>query len=83
MDWLTGVHSVREALRAGRRSLDRLWLRADQERRETAELAELARARGVLVERVEASVLSERVDRDGNHQGVALRAGPIPEDSLA
>lgn len=63
--------------------MDRLWLRADQERRETAELAELARARGVLVERVEASVLSERVDRDGNHQGVALRAGPIPEDSLA
>jgi 23S rRNA (guanosine2251-2'-O)-methyltransferase len=81
-DWLTGFHSVREALRAGRRELDRLWLRDGKQRDEHAELADLARTRGVLVEIVDAMTLTERVDSDGNHQGVALRAGPLPELSL-
>ena len=83
MDWLTGFHSVREALRAGRREFDRLWLRTGKQRDEHAELADLARARGVLVEVVDVDVLSERVDADSNHQGIALRAGPLPELSLA
>lgn len=81
-DWLTGFHSVREALRAGRRRFDRLWLRAGKPRDEYAELADLARSRGVLVEVVDATVLADRVDSDGNHQGVALRAGPVPEFTL-
>jgi 23S rRNA (guanosine2251-2'-O)-methyltransferase len=82
-DWLTGFHSVREALRAGRREFDRLWLRDGKQREGYAELADLARTRGVLVETVDALTLAERVDSDGNNQGVALRVGPLPELSLS
>ncbi len=68
---------------AGRREFDRLWLRDGKRRDEHVELADLARTRGVLVEVVDASTLASRVDADGNHQGIALRAGPLPELSLA
>ncbi len=81
-EWLTGFHSVREALLAGRRRFDRLWLRAGKQREEQAEMATLARTRGVLIELVDGAELADRIDQDGNHQGVALLAGPIPELSL-
>lgn len=80
--WLSGFHPVREALRAGRREFDRLWLRRDGQREGQAELAELARERGVRVEIVDGLALTQRLGSESNHQGVALKAGPIPELSL-
>jgi 23S rRNA (guanosine2251-2'-O)-methyltransferase len=80
--WLTGFHPVREALRAGRRRLDRLWIRAGKQRAEQVELIELARSTGVVVEIVEPAVFEERVESEGNDQGAALRVGPLPELSL-
>jgi 23S rRNA (guanosine2251-2'-O)-methyltransferase len=62
--WLTGLHAVREALRARRRRLDRLLLRAGRSRPEFEEL-------------------DRRIESEENHQGVALKAGPLPELSLA
>lgn len=80
--WLTGFHPVREALLAGRRSLDRLWIRAGNQRADQAELVELARSAGVRIEFVDSAELEARVESVGNDQGVALRVGPLPELSL-
>jgi 23S rRNA (guanosine2251-2'-O)-methyltransferase len=80
--WLTGFHPVREALRARRRRLDCLWLRAGARRPESEELGDLARAAGVTVEMVDAALIDERAEGDANVQGVALRSGPLPELSL-
>ncbi len=81
--WLTGFHPVREALLAGRRRLDRLWIRPGNQGAERTELVELARSAGVAVEVVDAADLKKRAESDGNDQGVALRVGPLPELSLA
>jgi 23S rRNA (guanosine2251-2'-O)-methyltransferase len=81
--WLTGLHPVREALRAGRRRLDCLWLREGHPRPEQLELVELARKAGVEIEEVSASKLEQRAEGDSNPQGVALRVGPLPELTLA
>lgn len=80
--WLTGMHSVREALRAGRRRIDCLWVRERDPNQMHLELVELARDAGVPVEEVEASRLESRLEGEGNPQGVALRVGPIPELTL-
>lgn len=80
--WLYGFHPVREALRAQRRTLARLWLRAGSPRDDHAELAELARRAGVPVEIVDRSEIESRVIGDAQTQGVALEAGPLPELSL-
>ena len=75
---LTGFQSVREALRARRRRLHRLWLRAGAERPERAALRRLAEQAGVAVE-------EEQEDRGGAprpHQGIRLEVGPLPELSL-
>ncbi len=77
---LLGIHPVREALRARRRTLRRLVLRGGERtpRPELLDLLERARAAGVPAEEVPA----ERFDRDVPpgvvHQGVLLEAGPIP-----
>ena len=82
-DWLTGFHPVREALRARRRSIDGLLVREKGTRAEQAELVDLARSAGIPVEWAQASEFEERVEGgDGHSQGVALRAGPLPESSL-
>jgi 23S rRNA (guanosine2251-2'-O)-methyltransferase len=73
---------VREALLAGRRRLDCLWIRAGSRRAEQAELVELARSAEVIVEVVDRAVLEDRVESEGYDQGVALRVGPLPELSL-
>jgi len=80
--WLTGLHVVREALRARRRRLDQLLLRAGRPRPEFAELADLAGEAGVPVMEVSSEDLDSRIESDENHQGVALKAGPLPELSL-
>ncbi len=81
--WLTGIHSVREALRARRRQIDRLWLRAGSNREDHQELAALARKAGVRVEEVSEAEIERVAGADSNPQGVALDAGPIPELSLS
>lgn len=80
--WLTGFHSVREALRARRRRLECLRIRGPRLRAEQQELVDLARAAAVPVEIVEARTFEDRLDGDANDQGVALQAGPLPELSL-
>jgi 23S rRNA (guanosine2251-2'-O)-methyltransferase len=80
--WLTGLHVVREALRARRRRLDLLLVRAGRPRPEVVELLDLAREAGVEVSEVGVEELDRRIESDENHQGVALSAGPLPELSL-
>jgi len=82
-EWLTGLHAVREALRARRRRLDLLLVREGRPRDEVADLVELAGQAGVPVEAVAVEELDRRLESDENHQGVALRAGFLPELSLS
>lgn len=82
-DWLYGLHPVREALRAGRRKIARVWLRDGAERAGLSEIAELARSSGVLVEAVPRRAIDERIAPEAQSQGVAAEAGPLPESSLA
>lgn len=80
--WLTGVHPVREALRARRRVLEQLWIRGGREGPQIEELLRLASELGLAVDRVDEQALEALSEGEGNHQGVALRAGPLPEMSL-
>jgi 23S rRNA (guanosine2251-2'-O)-methyltransferase len=80
--WLTGLHCVREALRARRRRLELLQVRAGSSRGEHRELVELAASASVPVEEVADRELDARGGGDSNAQGVALRVGPLPELSL-
>ncbi len=81
-DWLTGQHSVHEALRAGRRRIDRLLLRETGRPEDQDEILALARSRGVPVQRVDEASLDRVAGPDGRSQGVALQVGPLPELSL-
>jgi 23S rRNA (guanosine2251-2'-O)-methyltransferase len=74
-----GLHPVLEALRAGRRRLVRLRIQEDLKR---GELAELARAAGVTVERVSRQKLDAGLPSGAKSQGVVLQAGPLPAPSL-
>ncbi len=80
--WLTGRHAAREALRAGRRRLDRLLLREGARRAADEELVRLAEQARVPIEFVPASTLDALAEGEGPGQGVALRVGPLPELSL-
>lgn len=83
---LTGSHAVLEALRAGRRSLRRVWL-ARAERGGASDIIQCAaRERGVPVE-VRPRADLDRLARGTPHQGVLVEAGPFayarPEEILA
>lgn len=74
---LTGIQSVREALRARRRPLHRLWLpEGGRERPDHAALRHLAEKAGVPIQR-------SADPAPGTHQGVRLEVGPLPELDLA
>ena len=79
MERLRRIHPIREALRARRRTLERLVLRVPRVRAGD-ELASLAEAAGVRVEEAEAPALERLVGRE--HQGAVLEAGPLPEQAL-
>jgi 23S rRNA (guanosine2251-2'-O)-methyltransferase len=79
---LYGRNAVREALRAGRRSFERMLVSSGaQEAGTLGEVVKLAERTGVPVERVERQALDKRL-REANHQGVALEAGPYPYAEL-
>jgi len=81
MEWLGGVYPVREALRARRRELRRLWLaRGHGPTRQL--LAGLAEQAGLTVEWVSPEVLDQRLPPGARGQGCALEAGPLPELDL-
>jgi 23S rRNA (guanosine2251-2'-O)-methyltransferase len=81
-DLLYGRNAVREALRAGRRSLQRLLVSAGaQEAGTLGEVVKLAEKAGVPIERVDRHELDRRL-RDANHQGVALECGDYPYAEL-
>lgn len=79
---ISGLHAVREALRARRRRLDRLRIRKGERRPALVEVVALAAAAGVPVEEVGADELARHAGPDGAHQGVVLSAGPLPDVPL-
>lgn len=78
---LAGAHSVREALRAGRRPLHRLTLLDGVDPALAAELSELATLRGIPIEMMNRAdaLLIAGIDRA---QGALLTAGPLPTVGL-
>ncbi|MCG8587714.1 MAG: RNA methyltransferase [Proteobacteria bacterium] len=81
---LTGIHSVREALAAGRRRLDRLVIRRGRPRPEVVALVAAAEQAGVPVAAVEEDVFRGlTAESTENPQGVVLEAGPLPVVPLA
>ncbi len=79
---LYGRHAVLEALRAGRRRARRVFLaEGAQERGTVAEIIDVARQRGLPVQRVRRSELDRLGTAD--HQGVALETSPYPYVTLA
>jgi 23S rRNA (guanosine2251-2'-O)-methyltransferase len=74
---------VREALRARRRPLHRLRVRAGEARAALAELAALAAAADVPVEEVAPEELARLAGPGVAHQGAVLACGPLPETPLA
>jgi 23S rRNA (guanosine2251-2'-O)-methyltransferase len=86
-DLLYGRNAVREALRAQRRTFQRLMVSSGaQEAGTLGEVVKLAEKVGVSVERVDRHDLDRRL-REANHQGVALECSEYPyvelEDCLA
>lgn len=80
IELLVGVHPVREALRARRRRLLRLCIRAGRagRRPEVAEIMERADALKIPIEEL-APAAFDRVAPSGTRsQGVLLEAGPLP-----
>lgn len=82
MQRLTGLHVVREALRAGRRPLGRLLAADPPSRRAAQEIFELARQAGVSVEPMVREKLDRLLPPGTKSQGFVLEAGPLPELSL-
>jgi 23S rRNA (guanosine2251-2'-O)-methyltransferase len=83
LEILYGIHPVTEALRARRRSLRRLRIRAGPERPELTALLACAREAGVAIETVGEAQLARELGEAANHQGVALEAGPLPRVELS
>lgn len=81
-DLLYGRNAVREALRAQRRTFQRLLISAGaQEAGTLGEVVKLAEKAGVATERVDRHDLDRRL-RDANHQGVALECDDYPYAEL-
>ncbi len=82
-DILYGRNAVREALRARRRTFQRLMVSAGaQEAGTLGEVVKLAEQVGVPIDRVDRHELDRKL-REANHQGVALECGAYPYAELA
>ena len=81
-DVLYGRNAIREALRAQRRSFDRLLVSTGAQQIGTlAEIVKLAEQNGTPVVRIDRRELDKQL-RDINHQGVALHCGDYPYAEL-
>ncbi|MEI8308265.1 MAG: 23S rRNA (guanosine(2251)-2'-O)-methyltransferase RlmB [Chloroflexales bacterium] len=75
---LYGRNAVREAIRAGRRTMHRLVIsNGVQETGVIAEIVKMAELAGMTIQRVERQLLDKQL-RDANHQGVMLDTGEYP-----
>lgn len=81
MEALAGFHCVREALRARRRRMRRLWVRPPAPRGGEL-LQDLAEAAGVPIEWGAESDLEAKLPPGTRSQGLILEAEPIPELGL-
>jgi 23S rRNA (guanosine2251-2'-O)-methyltransferase len=75
---LYGRNAVRETIRAGRRTMQRLVVsNGVQETGVIAEIIKMAELAGMPVQRVERQILDKQL-REANHQGVMLETGEYP-----
>ncbi len=65
---ITGIHSVRSALKFGPKGVGELWLDRGRRDRRLAELAETARQAGIRIRQVSAGELDQAA-QGTNHQG--------------
>ncbi|MDJ0886964.1 MAG: 23S rRNA (guanosine(2251)-2'-O)-methyltransferase RlmB [Desulfobacterales bacterium] len=79
---LYGMHPLEEALRAGRRRFDALYIRRGRSERRLALIAAEATKRGIPVASVQESDLRQLVGH-GGHQGLCARVAPLPVWSQA
>lgn len=75
---LYGIHALGAALTNPDRTVHRLWLTENAERR----LADALRGRDFTIERVSPKDLDRRLGADTVHQGAAAEVDPLPERSL-
>jgi 23S rRNA (guanosine2251-2'-O)-methyltransferase len=80
-DTLLGPHAVREALRAGSRQVDKIFLARDLRGAVTREILNLARQAGVPVKALDRRALSALVP-GLNHQGVVAAVAAVPYREL-
>lgn len=74
---LTGIHPVREAVRADRRDIREILLVAGKTDRRLADIEQRARKAGIRVTRTSPEKLSV-IAGNLRHQGVAASVGPLP-----
>ncbi len=74
---LFGVHPLEEALRAGRRTFEILYIRKGRAQRRLAAIADLAAGRKIPVRLVDETEL-QRLAGHGGHQGLCARVSPLP-----
>jgi len=74
---LYGFHPVHEALRAQRRKIHMLLVRAGRQDARITAIRKQAEQQGVAVQAVDEQQLVDMVGRDG-HQGVCARVAPLP-----
>ncbi len=82
---LTGRQAVREALRANRRRIYRLWLAGEETEANTGitgEIIALAEARNIPVKAVKGPLFDNLTEQRVNHQGVALETDGYPYVNL-
>jgi len=72
---LFGVHPVNEALKAGRRIIDQIWIATEKQSRPKTQIQMLAQQAKIPVERISPSKLSALTGSD-RHQGIGARVSP-------
>jgi 23S rRNA (guanosine2251-2'-O)-methyltransferase len=80
-DAIYGIHPVQEALRAGRRHVQNVWIDEKAPADRFRSIQDLARRQTVQVTPVSRQILFERCGTR-QHQGVVLDAGPFPYTPL-
>lgn len=73
---LFGFHSVVEAVRAGRRNIDQIFLSNKQSSKRSAQIERLARDGKIRLKKVDPQYL-DQTTRFARHQGVAAEAAPL------